>query len=105
MAHTDVVHIEERALVKKRRKEGPAPKRKSGIWTPGRRFPIGAEGPKGPRMAAGLGASGPKKRHKTKTKGGLTTDHWQRGPGLAHVTFCNNKPNHHMHPIGRLLAA
>ncbi len=35
-------------------------------------FPIGAEGPRAPRVA---GASGPRapKKHKTKTKGGLTT--------------------------------
>ncbi len=42
--------------------------------TPGRRLTIGSE-VQGPPRGWGLGASGPKKRHKTKTKGGLTTDH------------------------------
>lgn len=98
MAHTYVAHIEaleERALVKKRRKEGPAPKRKR---MPGRRFPVGAEG-QGPPCV--WGASGPKK---TQDQDQGRPDHRKRGPGLAHARpFCNNKPNRHMHPIGALL--
>ena len=39
--------------------------------TPGRRFPIGSEAPRAPAWLRGLGP--PQKRHKTKTKGGLTT--------------------------------
>lgn len=55
--------------MKKRRKEGPAPKRKR---MPGRRFPVGAEGQGPPCVWGALGPRAPKK-HKTKTKGGLTT--------------------------------
>jgi hypothetical protein len=62
-------HIEERMLLKKRRKGGPAPKRKSGIgiWTLGVVGAIGAIGP------PWLGGLGPPQKHKTKTKRGLTT--------------------------------
>ncbi len=47
--------------MKKRRKEGPAPKRKR---TPGRRLTIGSEGPRALRVAwgpRGLGPPPPKK--------------------------------------------
>ncbi len=57
--------------MEKRRKEGRAPKKRK--RTPGRRLTIGSEAPRPSAWIGGLGASGPKKRHKTKTKGGLTT--------------------------------
>jgi hypothetical protein len=69
MAHTYVAHIE--AAAGEEEEEGPAPKRKR---MPGRRFPIGAEGPRALRVAGGLGASGPKK---TQDQDQGRPDHWQ----------------------------